>query len=164
MTGGKWEEKNFSEKRTTSASHVRWVLREKSFRLFRPNGDFCPVGTEGRKFEDLSFKTARTVKGVLERKNLQNLLTKMVPRVRWVVEGKIFKFFWPNGDFCPVGTEGKKISKSFVQNRQNPPVGSGEKKFSETVSFGPPPRLPDEGTKIFFKILRTKRPLMTGGK
>jgi hypothetical protein len=55
---GQWEEKKFPEKRTTSASHVRWVVKEKSFRFLRPNGDFCPVGTEERKYENLSFKTA----------------------------------------------------------------------------------------------------------
>ena len=52
-----------------------------------------------------------------------------------------------------MGTEGKIFSKSFVQNQQNPPVGIGEKNFSETVSFYPPPRLPDEGTNIFSEKL-----------
>ena len=129
---------------------VRFGLRfwEKSFRFLRPNGDFCPVGTEERKYENLSFKTVWTVKGGTGEKKFQIFLAKQPISLQWILGEKSFRFFWPNGDFCPVGTEGKKNCKSFVKNRQNPPVGSGERKFAETVSFGPLPRLPVEGQKF----------------
>ena len=78
---------------------------------------------------------------------------KTAPHVRWVLREKSFLKSGPLHRFLSSEYWRKKFSKSFVQNRQNPPVGSGEKKFSETVSFGPPPRLPDERTKIFFENL-----------
>ena len=98
---------------------------------------------------------------------------------RWLLHTrKSFRSFWPNspfpssgywekkvsdsldqsGGFCPVGIEGRNFSKSFVQNRQNPPVGSGERKFAETVSFGPLPRLPVEGQKSSSKIFGQNGP------
>ena len=59
------------------------------FFFFWPNSDFCPVGIEGRKSEILSFKTARTVKGVLERKKFQNFLAKQPVFLQWVLERKM---------------------------------------------------------------------------
>ena len=57
------------------------------------------------------------VKGVLERKKFQIFLAKTDAHVRWVVKEKSFRFFRPNGDFAPVGSDEKKVSDLFGQNR-----------------------------------------------
>ena len=75
-----------------TAPHVRWVVKEKSFRFFRPNGDFCPVGSDEKKFQIFLAKTVVSVKGVLE-------------------DEKVSDSFVQNGTSCPLGSEGKKLPK-----------------------------------------------------
>ena len=102
------EEENFSENRTTSASHVRWVVKEKSFRFLRPNRHLVSVGYWREKSFRTFWPNTIFVKGVLE-KNFQKFLAKQPISLQWILGEKSFRFFWPNGDFCPVGTEERKL-------------------------------------------------------
>ena len=108
MSVGQWEEKKFPEKRTTSASHVRWVVKEKSFRFLRPNRHLVSVGYWREKSFRTFWPNTIFVKGVLE-KNFQKFLAKQPISLQWILGEKSFRFFWPNGDFCPVGTEERKL-------------------------------------------------------
>ena len=100
--------KKFPEKRTTSASHVRWVVKEKSFRFLRPNRHLVSVGYWREKSFRTFWPNTIFVKGVLE-KNFQKFLAKQPISLQWILGEKSFRFFWPNGDFCPVGTEERKL-------------------------------------------------------
>ena len=89
---GVLERKKFQIFLAKTDAHVRWVVKEKSFRFFRPNGDFCPVGSDEKKFQIFLAKTVVSVKGVLE-------------------DEKVSDSFVQNGTSCPLGSEGKKLPK-----------------------------------------------------
>lgn len=90
------------------------------------NGSFCPVGTEGRIFQNLSFKTGKTLQWLLERENfrkpsaltlcrgyqlrdrnfLQKSLVKTVSYGRWKVRRDFFSKKTDHLDVSPpVGIE-----------------------------------------------------------
>lgn len=132
LSSGYWREKSFRifwSKRMLMTGG-KWEV--KIFGFFRANGNFCQGGTGEKKF--------------------QIFLARQPISLQWVVGEKSFRKSGPLHRFPSREYWTKKISKTFVQNRQNPPVGIGERKFSETVSFASLPRLPVEGQKFSSKI------------
>ena len=76
----------FLEKRTTSPVFVKRVLRSKIPELFGQTSHFPPVDIGRKKFPILQTKAAVSVQWVLKEEIFQNLSFKTGKTLQWVVE------------------------------------------------------------------------------
>ena len=122
------------------------------------------MGTEGRKHENLSFKTAWTIKGGYWREKVSDLFGQTAHFPPVGSGRKSSRKSGPPYRFLSRGVLSEENFKIFRSKPAKPSSGYWREKIFGNRQFCLSAEATSWGTEIFFKNLWSKRPLITGGK